>query len=105
MSRDGYLPDNVNESDLPGCGPDDDHYAECPCYEDALERCVCGHDLEADHIGGVCFVRDHLKRTFCACVEAEKAEPVCTCRELAEAAESRAADAAESAAEERRMGL
>ncbi len=35
MSRDGYLPDDVQESDLPG--EDDQHYLKCPAHEDAPE--------------------------------------------------------------------
>jgi hypothetical protein len=41
MSRDGYLPDDVNEEDLPGEG--DGHYPNCPANEDAeLLYSECG---------------------------------------------------------------
>jgi hypothetical protein len=51
MSKDGYLPDDVNEKDLPGF--DDQHYLTCPMHEDAPEvysecggegKCACYPD-------------------------------------------------------------
>lgn len=45
MSKDGYLPDNVNESDLPG--ESGEHYKTCPAHPDApVIYSECGNDGE-----------------------------------------------------------
>lgn len=51
MSRDGYLPDGVEDWHIPGNRPQDQHFDECPCADDGPEYCVCGcpiagHDLK-----------------------------------------------------------
>ena len=40
MSKDGYLPDNINEWDLPG--EDERHLKSCPCYEEVSVWTKCG---------------------------------------------------------------
>ena len=71
MSRDGYLPDNVRESDLPGGGKG--HHRWCPCNEINIE--------EDD-------------------TEDAGYEPCCTCADLADDDKESAADARAASREE-----
>lgn len=88
MSKDGYLPDGVRESDLPGS---EDHHLACPCHEDQPERCECGCDMEG-HPKDRCD-SDSGRLGLCGCDGRRLATPNCECFEIAEDIESARAEA------------
>lgn len=97
MSRDGYLPDNVRESDLPG--NDDAHHWNCPANEDAAEiYSECGGEGEC-----ICYP-DTLWGRFRRWWNRKDDEGMCVprkgdceCADLLEDDKASAADAAEDA--------
>jgi hypothetical protein len=100
MSRDGYLPDDVRECDVPGNRPGDDHDSRCPQHEDQPETCVCGCDFEG-HPKGHCESALGLSGD-CGCLGRKLADPDCTCADLADQDASDKAEAAYEAAREAR---
>lgn len=70
MSRDGYLPDNVRECDIPGNRACDEHHKACPCHDDAPELCVCGAEWETH------------KREDCEGLYKIDSSPDCICADL-----------------------
>ena len=92
MSRDGYLPDGVNESDIPGNRPGDNHHPECYLHEDQPERCVCDRPMEGHP-------QDTRSLTDCDGITLNK-NPECSCPDEAELA-AEAAEAKAGAREDR----
>ena len=104
MSRDGYLPDNVRECDVPGNRPGDSHDDRCRAAEDAPEyhpecggvgRCECW-----DHIPRW---RRWLWRLWYKDCEVD-ADPDCNCADIADDDAAAYADHCEDEAERRAMG-
>lgn len=91
MSRDGYLPDNVRESDLPGAN-EPDHAEDCPANPDHEPICAeCGLPELPHQIVPI----SQLPHDF-----VEDKDPECTCP-TAEDIECEEAEAAEARAEAR----
>lgn len=110
MSRDGYLPDDVTESMIPGNRPGDEHDKACPQHEDAPELCECGHpmsdpphifDAMSERIFGACLERLPTG-AVCLCQEAALGYRECVCDAIIAQRES---DRAEAAYESRREGI
>lgn len=105
MSRDGYLPDNVRECDLPGEG--EGHYDTCPAHEDAPEIysecggegvCVCyEYALWGTRWMHRLLDRINFGEEVCIVVK----DPECKCADIADDEAASAADAAEALREDR----
>ena len=98
MSRDGYLPDNVRECDVPGNRPQDNHDERCPCHDDSDPICVCRCPDDKHDERGIC--RDE-KRCLCEGWKHDE-DPDCICADLDSDAK---ADAAEAIIERDREGF
>lgn len=103
MSKDGFLPDDVKESDIPGYH--DEHHASCPAHEDAVEvYSECGGQGECEcypdtYRGRWNRIWDIIRYGEEICVVVK--DPDCACADIAADDAASYADAREAAREDR----